>query len=52
MSDNPQNDTPNRETRVRERAYLLWEDDGRPEGREQEYWERAEAMIRTEKGAE
>jgi hypothetical protein len=23
---------------VRETAYLLWENDGRPEGREQEYW--------------
>jgi hypothetical protein len=52
MSDNLQNDTPERENRIRERAYHLWEEDGRPEGREQDYWERAEAMIRKEKSAE
>jgi hypothetical protein len=26
---------------VRERAYLLWEKDGCPEGRAEEYWQRA-----------
>ena len=26
---------------VRERAYLLWEKDGRPDGRAEEYWHRA-----------
>ncbi len=26
---------------VRERAYFLWEQDGRPEGRSEEYWHRA-----------
>jgi len=26
---------------VRERAYLLWEQDGRPAGRSEEYWHRA-----------
>lgn len=26
---------------VRETAYFLWEQDGRPEGREKEYWFRA-----------
>jgi hypothetical protein len=30
-----------REQRIRERAYLLWEADGRPHGRDVEYWERA-----------
>jgi len=29
------------EQEVRERAYLLWEQDGRPEGRSEEYWSRA-----------
>lgn len=29
------------EQSVRERAYLLWEQDGRPEGRADEYWHRA-----------
>jgi hypothetical protein len=45
MSDDPKKNTPERTNRIRERAYHLWESDGRPEGREQEYWERAEAMI-------
>ena len=40
MSDDPQKNTTERAHRVRERAYRLWEADGRPEGREQEYWER------------
>ena len=31
--------------RIRERAYALWEEDGRPEGREQDYWLRAEEDI-------
>jgi hypothetical protein len=26
---------------VRERAYFLWEEDGRPDGRSQEHWRRA-----------
>jgi len=29
------------EQAVRETAYFLWEQDGRPEGREQEYWYRS-----------
>lgn len=29
------------EQAVRERAYALWEEDGRPEGRADEYWHRA-----------
>jgi hypothetical protein len=29
------------ERRVRTRAYHLWENDGRPGGRDQEYWHRA-----------
>ncbi len=30
--------------RIRERAYLLWEADGRPEGQDLEYWERAREL--------
>jgi hypothetical protein len=30
---------------IRERAYVLWEKDGRPEGRADEYWRRAEEEI-------
>ena len=29
------------ETTVRETAYFLWEHDGRPAGKEEEYWLRA-----------
>ena len=29
------------EQRVRDTAYFMWESDGRPEGRDQEYWHRA-----------
>jgi hypothetical protein len=31
--------------RIQERAYALWEADGRPEGREQHYWHAAEREI-------
>jgi hypothetical protein len=30
---------------IRQRAYELWEHDGRPEGREVDYWLRAEAEL-------
>jgi hypothetical protein len=33
------------EQRIRERAYHLWEADGRPHGQELEYWERARELI-------
>lgn len=36
------------ETRVRERAFALWEEDGSPEGRAEEYWERARRLIAAE----
>ncbi len=29
---------PDFERAVRETAYFLWEQDGRPDGREQQYW--------------
>jgi hypothetical protein len=32
---------PGLEQEVRERAYLLWEQDGRPEGQSDEYWARS-----------
>ena len=31
--------------RIRERAFELWEGEGRPEGREMEYWLRAEQEL-------
>lgn len=32
--------TPSVEQSIRDIAYSLWENDGRPEGRDQEYWDR------------
>lgn len=48
---NPLSVDPDRENRVRERAYLLWESDGKPHGRDVEYWERARQLIGTEDSA-
>ena len=45
MSDNPLEDTPEREERIRKRAYHLWEADGGPHGRDDEYWERARELV-------
>jgi hypothetical protein len=42
---NPLAPDPGREQRVRERAYHLWETDGKPHGRDVEYWERARELI-------
>jgi hypothetical protein len=39
-----------REEKIRERAYLLWEQGGRPEGREHEHWREAERQIVAEEG--
>ncbi len=33
------------EQQIRERAYLLWEQEGRLEGRDHEYWERARFLV-------
>ena len=44
MADRPPRDPwsdPAFELAVRETAYFLWEQDGKPFGREQEYWFRA-----------
>jgi hypothetical protein len=38
-----------REDRIRQQAYPIWMEEGRPEGRENEHWQRAERIIaRTE----
>lgn len=34
--------------RIRERAYQLWLEQGRPDGREQEHWEEAARLVRSE----
>jgi hypothetical protein len=36
-----------REEQIRQRAYQLWEQDGRPVGREDEHWRRARDDIET-----
>jgi Protein of unknown function (DUF2934) len=33
------------EQAIRERAYAIWEEEGRPEGRHLDHWVRAEAEI-------
>jgi hypothetical protein len=40
------------ETRVRERAYKLWEENGRPHGRDVELWEQARKLIAIEDNPE
>jgi hypothetical protein len=34
--------------RIRERAYRLWEENGCPPGRDQEFWERARELVEIE----
>ncbi len=48
MSDNPLEDDPARDARIKERAYHLWKADGGPHGRHDEYWERASELTRME----
>jgi hypothetical protein len=36
------------ERRIRDRAYLLWEAEGKPDGRADEYWHRAHELIDAE----
>jgi hypothetical protein len=48
MSDNPLEPSRERDNRIRERAYHLWEADGRPNGRAEEFWERARELIAIE----
>lgn len=51
MADNPLEPDTAREQRIRERAYHLWEQDGKPHGRSEEYWERARELIGMEDSA-
>jgi hypothetical protein len=44
------NDAARKQT-IRERAYHLWEADGRPEGRDAEFWERARELTAIEESA-
>jgi hypothetical protein len=51
MLKNPLEINPEREHRVRERAYRLWETEGKPHGRDVEYWERARELVAIEESA-
>lgn len=37
--------TEDREQRIQERAYAIWEAEGRPEGREREHWQQAQHEV-------
>ena len=39
-----------REQAIRERAYTIWEEQGRPDGRDREHWFRAESEINSTTG--
>jgi Protein of unknown function (DUF2934) len=43
--------TIDRDQRVRERAYFIWIEDGRPSGHDQEHWRIAEDEIAIEEDA-
>lgn len=36
---------PHDDAAIREQAYLLWEKEGRPDGREMEFWTRAQVKV-------
>jgi hypothetical protein len=36
------------EKEIKKRAYELWELNGKPEGREEEFWQQAEQELRNE----
>jgi len=38
------------EDRIRQRAYHIWEANGRPSGRDEEFWYRAREMVATDHG--
>ena len=44
----PGSTTPDRNDRIREIAYFLWLDEGRPEGEEERHWAAAEALLESE----
>lgn len=37
-----------KELRIREKAYQLWEADGSPQGNSEEYWHRAREIVENE----
>ena len=51
MSDNPLESSPERDARIKVRAHRLWEEAGSPDGRMDEFTERADELIRMEDAA-
>ncbi|MDB5594176.1 MAG: hypothetical protein JWM36_1137 [Hyphomicrobiales bacterium] len=47
MTDDPALE-PEMEEKIKERAHQLWEMEGSPEGRLEEYWHRARELIAAE----
>lgn len=37
--------TAERQARIRDAAYRIWEEEGRPEGRDLDHWLKAEALV-------
>lgn len=52
MAENPLESTPEHEARVRERARALWDKDGRPKGRDRDYFEQARELIAMEENSD
>jgi Protein of unknown function (DUF2934) len=44
-ANSPDERQPMREQAIRERAYAIWEEEGRPDGRHLEHWHRAQNEI-------
>lgn len=44
-TDESDQQQPTREQAIRERAYAIWEEEGRPDGRDLDHWRRAEQEI-------
>ena len=47
--DGQRKDPDDREQRIREMAHRIWEDEGRPPGRDKRHWEMAESLVGEEK---
>lgn len=45
QSENSDSTHSEQEERIRARAFQLWNEEGQPEGKEAEHWERARAEI-------
>jgi Protein of unknown function (DUF2934) len=52
MADTRATDRRDHEQRIRELAYHLWEQDGRPHGRDVEFWQRARELVAIEENPE